>query len=282
MSEVTDAPARDDAEARARPLQGSHVWYELMTTDPGGAKRFYEAIVPGLTIGDRLPGDQDYRIINRSDNGSLGGVLGLTDDMVGHGARPIWMGYIGVDDVDRTIAQIETKGGKALMPAFDIPQGRIAMVADPQGNPFYVMKPIPPAGQEDKESDVFSPTEEQRVAWNELTTADPAAARQFYGELFGWTSEEFMPMGELGEYRFFAHHGTTIGAVYQPQHEGFGAKQSTGWRYFIRVPSIAAAADAVRAQGGSVDMGPHEVPGGDRIIVGKDPQGAEFALVGKQ
>ena len=51
------------------------------------------------------------------------------------------------DDVDATVAQIEAKGGKALMPAFDIPQGRIAMVADPQGNPFYVMTPIPPAGE---------------------------------------------------------------------------------------------------------------------------------------
>jgi hypothetical protein len=27
-------------------------------------------------------------------------------------------------------------------------------------------------------------------------------------------------------------------------------------------------------------MGPHEVPSGDWIIIGKDPQGAEFALVG--
>src|SRR6185503_16557541 len=101
----------------------------------------------------------------------------------------------GTDNVDATVAQVETKGGKELMPAFDIPQGRIAMVADPQGNPFYVMKPVPPAGQEDKQSDLFSATEEQRVAWNELTTSDPAAARNFYGDLFGWTSDEFMPMG---------------------------------------------------------------------------------------
>ena len=28
-------------------------------------------------------------------------------------------------------------------------------------------------------------------------------------------------------------------------------------------------------------MGPHEVPGGDHIVIGNDPQGAEFALVGK-
>ena len=276
MSEVTDAPVREAVQAGTRPLQGSHIWYELMTTDPEGATRFYEAVVPGLKFGERLPGDQDYRIINRSDGGSLGGTLGLSEEMRSHGAKPIWMGYVGTDDVDATVKQVEAKGGKALMPAFDIPQGRIAMAADPQGNPFYVMKPVPPEGQEDKQSDVFSPTEEQRVAWNELTTADPVAARQFYGELFGWTSEEFMPMGELGEYRFFAHAGTTIGAVCQPMPGG-----PRGWRYYIRVPSISKAADAVKANGGNVVMGPHEVPGGDHIIIGNDPHGAEFALVGK-
>jgi predicted enzyme related to lactoylglutathione lyase len=281
MSEVTDAPAAEAASSARRPLHGSHVWYELMTTDPDRAARFYEAVVPGLTIGERLPGDQDYRIIHRSDGGSLGGMLRLTDEMRRHGGRPIWMGYIGVDDVDRTVARIEAEGGQTLMPAFDIPQGRIAMVADPQGNPFYVMKPIPPAVRPDGQSDVFSPTGEQRFGWNELAASDPVAARHFYGELFGWSSDEFMPMGELGEYRFLAHDGTTIGAVYQPLHEGFAAKQPTGWRYYIRVASIPESAEAVKSHGGSVDMGPHEVPGGDWIIVGKDPQGAEFALVGK-
>lgn len=272
---LIDAPRADNDSSTK--LQGSHIWYELMTTKPDAAKRFYEAVIPGLTIGERLPGDQDYRMINRSDGGMLGGVLGLTDEMRSHGARPIWMGYVGADDVDATVREIEARGGQSLMPAFDIPQGRIAMVADPQGNPFYIMKPIPPAGQENKQNDVFSLDEEQRVAWNELTTADPGAARRFYGELFGWTSEEFMPMGEHGEYRFFAHQGTTIGAV-----SGCVDGAPAGWRYYIRVPSISAAVEAVKSAGGTVAMGPHEVPGGDHIIIGSDPQGAEFALVGKQ
>ena len=277
MSEVTDAPARAAAnEDGLASAQGSHIWYELMSPDPDGSKAFYEAVVPGLAFGDRLPGDQDYRIINRSDGGSLGGVLGLTEEMRSHGAKPIWMGYVGVDDVDGTVAQIEARGGQAPMPAFDIPQGRIAMVADPQGNPFYVMKPVPPPGHEGKQSDVFSPTEEQRVAWNELATADPVAARQFYGDVFGWTSDEFMPMGEHGEYRFFAHQGTTIGAV-----SGCVEGAPAGWRYYIRVSSIPKSVEAVKAGGGSIAMGPMEVPGGDHIIIGHDPQGAEFALVGK-
>ncbi len=54
---LIDAP-RADNDSSTR-LQGSHIWYELMTTDPDGAKRFYEAAIPGLTIGERLPGDQD-------------------------------------------------------------------------------------------------------------------------------------------------------------------------------------------------------------------------------
>lgn len=264
------------AETNRTKLQGSHIWYELMTTHPDGARRFYEAVVPGLKIGGRLPGDQDYRMINRSDGGMLGGVLGLTEEMRSRGAKPIWMGYVGVDDVDGTIAQIEAKGGKALMPAFDISQGRIAMVADPQGNAFYVMKPVPPESDPKHESDVFSTDQEQRVSWNELSTPDPVAARQFYGDLFGWTSDDFMPMGEFGEYRFFDHQGTRIGAV-----SGLVPGAPQGWRYYIRVPSILKAVEAAKAGGGTIAMGPMEVPGGDHIIIGHDPQGAEFALVGK-
>jgi uncharacterized protein len=150
------------------------------------------------------------------------------------------------------------------------------MVADPQGNPFYVMKPIPPADKPDAQSDVFSPDAEQRVSWNELSTADPVAARQFYGELFGWVSDDFMDMGEMGEYRFLDFAGTRIGAVCGVMPGGTG-----GWRYYIRVPSISSAAEAVKVGGGTIAMGPHEVPTGDHIIIGFDPQGAEFALVGK-
>jgi uncharacterized protein len=275
MSEVTDAPVRAESKPETRKLQGSHIWYELMSPDPDGATAFYGAVVPGWAIGQPIGGDQDYRIIGRSDGGSAGGVLGLTDEMRQYGARPLWLGYIGVDDVDATARRIEAKGGKLLMPAFDIPQGRIAMVTDPQGNPFYIMKPIPPAGQEDQQSDVFSPDQAERVGWNELSTSDPVAARDFYGELFGWTSNDFMPMGEYGEYRFFDHGSLRIGAV-----NGLMPDGHPGWRYYIRVPSIGRAVEAVKAGGGTITLEPMEVPGGDMIVIGNDPQGAEFALVG--
>jgi len=106
MSELTDAPAPTEAKAATRQLQGSHIWYELMTPDPDGATAFYGAVVPGWTVGQPIGGDQDYRIIGRSDGGSAGGVLALTEDMRQHGARPVWLGYIGADDVDATARQV--------------------------------------------------------------------------------------------------------------------------------------------------------------------------------
>jgi len=257
-------------------LRGAPIWYELMTRDPAAAGRFYGAVV-GWTLGEKVTDSLDYRMLIRGDGGNAGGVMALDSEMIAHGARPAWLGYIGVPDVDATIAQIEARGGTILMPAWDQPGvGRLAMATDPQGNPFYLMCPSMPEDGGESPSDVFSVDAEQRVGWNELSTPDPVAARGFYEELFGWTSDEFMPMGELGEYRFLAWNGTTIGAVC-----GVPPGGSQGWRYYIRVPSIARAVEAVNVGGGSVSMGPHEVPGGDHIIIGNDPDGAVFALVGK-
>ena len=176
----------------------------------------------------------------------------------------------------QAVAAIEQAGGKALMPATDIPNvGRIAMVADPQGAPFYVMKPIPPAGRPEAQSDVFSPDKPGRDSWNEISTTDPAAARKFYGDQFGWDTNDFMDMGEMGEYRFIDHHGQRLGALCGTMPGG-----QSKWRFYFRVASIAAAKDIAEAGGGTIAMGPHQVPTGDWILIGTDPQGAEFALVG--
>jgi len=274
---MTDVRTDEAPTTANRPNpKGDFIWYELMTPDPDGSKSFYDAVV-GWDIGEGAPEYNGYRMIN-CDGGFAGGVLPLTDEMQTHGARPAWLGYIHVPDVDQAVASIGQAGGKTLMPATDIPNvGRIAMVTDPQGAPFYVMKPIPPEGRENEASDVFSPDQPQRVGWNELSTTDPAAARSFYREQFGWGSEEFMDMGEMGEYRFLDHHGTRIGALC-----GTMPGQAPRWRYYFRVPSISAAKAAAEQGGGTVHMGPHQVPTGEYIIIGSDPQGAEFALVGGQ
>jgi predicted enzyme related to lactoylglutathione lyase len=87
-----------------------------------------------------------------------------------------------------------------------------------------------------------------------------------------------MDMGPMGQYRFINHDGGGIGAVMPCQPGG----PPTSWTYYFRVPDIDAAVARVTAAGGSIAHGPSEVPGDDHVIVGLDPQGASFALVGKR
>jgi uncharacterized protein len=260
---------------------GTFIWYELMTPDPDAATKFYGSVI-GWHIGarsDSSPGGKDYRMIGRSDGGFAGGVLAITPDMASHGARPTWLGYLHVNDVDASVRAITADGGKLLMPAMDLPVGRIAMMADPMGAVFYVMKPIPPHDKPTARSDVFDPSAKQRVNWNELASTDLARAKAFYAKHFGFEFKETMNMGAMGDYCFITHGDVPrIGAIMQaPKDAPFHA-----WLLYFGVNSIASAKKAIETTGGRILNGPHEVPGGQWIIIATDPQGAAFGVVGPQ
>ncbi|HEX7872054.1 MAG TPA: VOC family protein [Sphingobium sp.] len=254
---------------------GDYIWYELLTSDADAATAFYAKVVGWSTVDSGQPG-MDYRILNMGEN-SVGGLMAITPDMASHGARPTWLGYVSVDDVDKAVESIEHGGGSVTMPAMDIPNvGRIAMVADPQGAPFYVMKP-----QGEGESLAFS-YDKPRVghcAWNELTTSDQKAAWHFYGTRFGWTKEGEMDMGPMGTYDFIRHSSPTggmIGAIMT----GTAEMGPPHWTQYFRVPDIDAAKAVIEGNGGTIVHGPNEIPGGDFAMNAIDPQGAHFGLVG--
>jgi len=251
-----------------RNKQGEFIWYELMTPDIAGARAFYEPVV-GWTIGEESasPGS-DYRMIAAVD-GMVGGMLAIDKAMADAGTRPVWVGYIGVDDVDATAAAIGAAGGTVHMGPVDIPAGRLAMATDPQGALFYVMR-----GSVDAVSTAFAVETDGHCEWNELSIPDQKGAHAFYEGLFGWTNPESMPMGPMGDYRFLYAGDLRIGATVEQKD------RPAYWLHYFHVHSINDAVDAAKAHGGTIQMGPHEVPGGGNIIIGTDPQGAQFALVG--
>ena len=106
MTDVRDeAATAAPVESRSNP-RGDFIWYELMTIQPDGAKAFYDAVV-GWNIETQSQFPNGYRMIGRSDGKFAGGVLPLSDEMQQHGARPAWLGYIGVEDVDASVTAIE-------------------------------------------------------------------------------------------------------------------------------------------------------------------------------
>ena len=256
---------------------GDFIWYELLTPDVAGAKRFYDAVVGWSVDPNPVAPGVDYHMILRSDGAAAAGVFPLKEEMRAHGARPAWLGYLHVPDVDREVAAIQADGGKLLMAPWDQPGvGRLALVTDPDGAPFYLMDPIPPEGQPDATSDAFSTDLPQHVRWNELSAADQDRAVDFYTRHFDWRQEGDMDMGPMGKYRFLHHGDTMIGAVMPKAPQ----QPVAAWTFYIGVDDIDRAASAVTAGGGQIIMGPMEIPGGEYSLDGLDPQGAHFGLVG--
>lgn len=258
---------------------GDFIWYELLTSDADAAADFYGQVI-GWSSQDSGQKDMDYRFFSSGDGSDtkdgVGGYMAITPEMAEGGARPAWIGYIAVDDVDKSAAAIVSAGGSILMPAMDIDGvGRMAMVADPQGAVFYIMK-----GASDETSYSFAATEPKvgHCAWNELATSDPEAAKTFYANQFGWVQEGDMDMGPMGKYQFWWAAGKRfmLGAVMPKLPE----MPMSAWGFYFRVPDIDAAVDAVNANGGTMLMEPVEIPGGDYSFNALDPQGASFGLVG--
>jgi len=246
----------------------SFIWYELMTSDPEAAKTFYTQVVGWET--EAFGSDQSYTLLKANGRG-IGGIMGTPDDAAAAGARPLWFGYIGVQDLASALRGLTGAGGSIHKEMGYIPGvGRIAMVTDPQGAALML---IQPAGEDQPPVDPMQPG---HAGWHELHTSDWEAAFAFYSGQFGWAKDQGLDMGPMGTYQLFtAGGGNTIGGMFNANTFGRPA-----WLYYFVVRNIDEAAERVRSSGGEVLNGPMEVPGGAWIIQCRDPQGAMFALVG--
>ena len=248
---------------------GDFIWYELMTSDVAAAGEFYAAVLGWKRrVFDHVSGYEIFAM----DGEDVAGLMVIPEQAASCGMKPGWFGYVGVDDVDATVSDILAAGGKQHMPPTDIPDvGRVAMLADPQGAMFYVMR-----GAVDGTSTSFAPMKSGHCHWNELATSDPAAALNFYRGRFDWEKGDAMPMGGMGDYQLLTHHEEAFGAVMRGQSAG----QPPMWTYYFGVADIDAATNAAMGKGATVHYGPAEVPGGVFITVASDPQGASFGVVG--
>lgn len=116
---------------------GAFSWSELMTTDPEAAKKFYAELF-GWQMEDYPMEEMTYTVVKVGEEG-IGGIMGTPPETAG--APPNWGTYITVEDVDATVEKAASLQATVLSPPRDIPDvGRMAIIQDPQGAVFMVMK----------------------------------------------------------------------------------------------------------------------------------------------
>lgn len=90
-------------------------WYELFTTDVTAAAAFYRDVV-GWDTKDASPSGQRYLQFTADEKIPVAGLMELPEESRKQGARPGWMGYVGVRDVSATAVQIRRLGGTVYVP----------------------------------------------------------------------------------------------------------------------------------------------------------------------
>lgn len=116
---------------------GTLCWNELATPDTERAAAFYGGLF-GWETQVSTTGTMPYTLFLNGEE-RAGGMFRITPAMGGF--PPTWIPYFATDDTDETVRRAEALGATAVMPPQDIPEGRIAMLHDPQGARFYVIRP---------------------------------------------------------------------------------------------------------------------------------------------
>ena len=240
---------------------GTPLWVDLASPAPEESLRFYGGLFGWK---DRGPGDPSetggYRIF------TLGGrmVAGLVPSQ-GGGWPPMWTSYVCVADAAASAERVKAAGGEVLAGPMDIvDQGRMAAFRDPSGALLAVWEPRNHRGAE-------VVNEPGSYCWSELSSRDPDAARDFYGEVFGWRPH----VRDMGgsPYTEFQLDGRTVCGMSAAQGD-----QPSAWAVSFAVEDCDAATARARELGAAVVMEPVSMEPG-RFSVLADPQGAVFAVI---
>lgn len=218
--------------------------FDLRTTDAGGAHAFYASV---------LGHDRSA-------------IWPLHEQALVRGARPHWLGRLGVPDVDQAVTAFIERGATPLGPERPTADGgRAAVLRDPGG--AVVAVGTPPLAKRAASA---------QVVWHVLNTRDAGRASTNYGDLFGWAMTERVDLGAQGVFRQFAWHagGPNVGAM-----GDIGSRPGVHahWLFFFRVSAVDPAIARTHAAGGVV-IAPVTLPDGRRACVCDDPQGAAFAF----
>jgi uncharacterized protein len=116
-------------------------WSELTSSDIDRALPFYREVFGWDVRRSPMPGGPDY-IEFLLDGESVAGAWAMDPAQMG-GAPSQWMVYFAVDDVDAAFRRAIDLGGREINAPQSFPGGTFAIVTDPQGAAFGLLKQEP-------------------------------------------------------------------------------------------------------------------------------------------
>jgi uncharacterized protein len=114
-------------------------------------------------------------------------------------------------------------------------------------------------------------------SWADLSTTDPAAAKGFYGSLFGWDFDD-RPVGDGQVYTMCRVDGHDVCALSAQQEQERSMGIPPHWNNYVTVADVDASTAKARELGANVFAEPFDVLEAGRMSVVADPAGAVFCM----
>lgn len=251
--------------------QGKFVWIDLVTADLPAAEKFYGTLF-GWTF--TRVGDDPVRYTLAWQAGYP--VAGLAARAPAPGPttaevrKAWWVAYMSVPDVDRAAAEVVAKGGKILIPARVLEgRGRMALLADPDGAPFGLLKSAsgdPPDFR----------AEPGDWIWAVYQSADAGRAAAFYQDLGNYEVVAGDPVGNAESFTLQAEGFARAVLVEIPPGR---IELRPEWIYFVRVADVATSVAKAVELGGRVIVAPRPDLEEGRLGVVTDSGGALLGLM---
>jgi predicted enzyme related to lactoylglutathione lyase len=265
-------------------IPGVPCWIDTSQPDPEVAVDFYSGLF-GWEFESAMPPDSPGKyFIARLRGGDVAAVGSIPE---GAPRTAMWNTYIWVKSADETAAKVRDAGGMVLTEPFDVMDaGRMAVLADPEGAAFCVWQ----GGQHNGARIV---NEHGSLNFNTLSTRDVAAAKSFYGAVFGWETlsvdgGNMWTLPGYGDYLEQLTPGLRKGMAEMGAPKGFedvvaavnpiGADEPdtpAHWSVTFAVDDADAIAARATELGGKVLLPPFDAPWVRSTVIG-DPQGATF------
>jgi uncharacterized protein len=238
---------------------GSFCTAVLCTRDVERASTFYSALIGWTT--EEVPGTACHRLLQFN-----GRTVASVHQAAARSDR--WVPHVSVESVERSTADALALGATVVEKADILGLARLATLRDPEGTVFGLWQPAPHRGAQLTEV-VGS------LWWVEVLSNDVAAAREFYGRLFGWTSTDtsFEP---FASYTVFRRGDVQEGGILPIERE---CGISPRWNSIFAVEDCDATIARAETLGGS-EIFVHTVPKHGRIGGLSDPGGAVFVIRG--
>ena len=251
-------------------VPGTFSWVELATTDRQAGVAFYRALF-GWEVRDAPIGPNEIYSMFQMRGKEVAAAYTLMADERKLGVPSHWNLYVTVADADDAAKKAAGLGAKVLAHPFDVMDvGRMAVLQDPAGAVFCVW-------QAKKHIGARILTEPGALCWSELTTRDPQAAEAFYTALFGWVAKHGAA-STLPDYTELGVPGQPPGAGMMKTPDNMPASVPSYWMPYFQVADADASTAKAKELGGSLMVGPNDIPNVGRFAILKDPQGAMFAV----